>query len=77
MPMKKFFAYLAGSAVLGLTMNYAVTKTENVIELDQKSALPRVLISVVIGGVSYLVMHEFRRAFEPKEMSELTRTIFG
>lgn len=76
MPYKSTLIYLAGSAALSLASTFLTDKVEKTIDLDNKSALTRVLITVAIGGLIYLASNEYRRAFEPATFKNLKET-FG
>lgn len=71
MSYKSIFGYLAGSVAINLAASFLTDKIEKTTDLDNKSALPRVLITVTIGGLIYLASSEFRRAFEPTYIKEL------
>lgn len=77
MPIKSALIYLAGSTALTIASSFLTDKFEKTTDLDNKSALPRVLITVAIGGLIYLVASEYRRAFEPEFIKELKQTFAG
>ena len=74
---KSALIYLAGSAAINLASSFLVDKTEKTTDLDNKSALPRVLITVAIGGLIYLAASEYRRAFEPEIIKEMKKNFVG
>ena len=76
MPYKSILTYLAGSTAITLASSLLADKIEKTTDLDHKSALPRVLITVAIGGLIYLAASEYRRAFEPASIKDLKET-FG
>lgn len=77
MSYKSALTYLAGTAAITLASSFLADKIEQTTDLDNKSALPRVLITVAIGGLIYLVASEYRRAFEPEIIKEMKETIAG
>ena len=77
MSYKSLFGYLAGNAVITLASALLADKIETTTDLDNKSALPRVLITVALGGLIYLAANEYRRAFEPAIIKELKENLLG
>lgn len=77
MSYKSTLAYLAGTTAITLASSFLAEKFEKTTDLDNKSALPRVLITVAVGGLIYLVGSEYRRAFEPEYIKELKESLAG
>lgn len=77
MPYKSALIYLAGTAAINLASSFLADKIEKTTDLDNKSALPRVLITVAIGGLIYLAASEYRRAFEPAIIKDLKENFPG
>ena len=77
MSYKSALAYLAGSAAITFASSFLTDKFEKTTDLDNKSALPRVLITVAIGGLIYLAASEYRGAFEPATIKDLKENLTG
>lgn len=75
MSYKSTLVYLAGTVAINLASTFLADKAEKTTDLDNKSALPRVLITVAIGGLIYLASSEYRRAFEPAYIKDLKENL--
>lgn len=73
--MRNTVFYILGAIGVTIATSTLSNKAEESLDLPNQSALPRLLYSVLIGGVIYLVASEYKRAFEPDSIKELTNSM--